>query len=150
MTHNPAQKIMAKGLRAFLLDLQTKSFFPNFFYLHKNQIFSKKNHNFPAFFLIKLCVSGTSKKNCIFSPEFTLEDRLKLVLLQETGFVTASTLQRQMGSNLQSSLSFLPFEIKQELAFSIQKKNNVQTRMSRAQKIRKSYNYLPSTNNKPC
>ena len=64
----------------------------------------------------------------------TVNDTLKSALLQEKGYVTANTLQKQNPSVASNSTSFInssnQFRVKQEPLMSIQTKNNVQNRMN--------------------
>ena len=85
----------------------------------------------------------------------------KSALLQRKGYVTASTLQKQMGlSGPSSSNSNFgqshpnSFKIKQEPTLSVQRKNKIQNRTNRAQNSRGNFNNRPNNTqrkySKPC
>ena len=86
-------------------------------------------------FIAKMRFSDILRELCI-RPGATVDDTLKSALLQEKGYVTASTLQRQNPSTMSNSANFTnssnQFRVKQEPLMSIQSKNNVQNRMNRA------------------
>ena len=86
---------------------------------------------------------------------------IKSALLQEKGYVTASTLQKQMGllgpssSNSESGQSHPnSFKTKQEPTLSVHRKNDIQKRTNRAQNPRGKSNYRPNNtqqkDNKSC
>ena len=86
-------------------------------------------------FIAKMRSSDIQRELCI-RPGATVDDTLKSALLQEKGYVTASTLQKQNPSTTSNSANFTnssnQFRVKQEPLMSIQSKNNVQNRMNRA------------------
>ena len=108
-------------------------------------------------FIAKMRFSDIQRELCI-RPGATVDDTLKSALLQEKGYVTASTLQKQNPSITSNSANFTnssnQFWVKQEPLMSIQSKNNVQNRRNRG--LAKG-NFKPknqqdqsNTQSKPC
>ena len=108
-------------------------------------------------FIVKMRFSDIQRELCI-RPGATVDDTLKSALLQEKGYVTASTLQKQNPSTTSNSANFTnssnQFWVKQEPLMSIQSKNNVQNRMNRAlgkgNFKPKNHQDQSNTQSKPC
>ena len=108
-------------------------------------------------FIAKMRFSDIQRELCI-RPGATVDDTLKSALLQEKGYVTASTLQKQNPSTTSNSANFTnssnQFRVKQEPLMSIQSKKNVQNRMNRALGKRnfkpKNQQDQTNTQSKPC
>ena len=101
--------------------------------------------------------SDIQKDLCI-TQRITVDDTLKPALLQQKGYVTANTLQKQNPSAASNSTNFInssnQFRVEQEPLMSIQTRNNFQNRMNRAlgkrNFISKAQQGQPNTQAKPC
>ena len=111
-------------------------------------------------FIAKMKFKDIQRDLCI-RPGNSPEETLKSALFQEKEYVTASTLQKQMGlSGPASSNSNFgqnhpnSFKIKQEPTLSVQRQNNIQNRTNRAQNPRGKPKNRPNNtqerDNKPC
>ena len=98
-------------------------------------------------FFAKMKFKDIQRELCIY-PGYSPEETLRSALLQETGYSTASTLQKQMGKNYSSNYSNQSsnnqFRVKQEPTLSVQKKN-LRNRINRA----KNQNSTFKKQNKP-